>query len=69
MKFTFTFFFACLFSLAQSQETSPIQTDRPDQTESSSIVPAGMFQAETGFLYQKNNHNSTSYLAPTVLMK
>jgi len=56
------------FSLyAQSHE--PIATDRPDQTETPSIVPKGMFQAETGFNYQKNNHSSTSWTLPSTLWK
>lgn len=52
---------------AQSRE--PIATDRPDQTETPAIVPKGMFQAETGFAYQKNNHTSASWALPSTLWK
>lgn len=69
MKFKITLLFLIIFFSAQSQEINPIQADRPDQTETPFIVPTGMFQVETGFLYQKNDKSSTDYLAPTVLMK
>ena len=69
MKIKITLLFLMNFSLAQSQEFESIQTDRPDQTETPFIVPTGMFQVETGFLYQKNDGSSTNYLAPTILMK
>ena len=49
----FSLFFLSLF--CYSQETEPIQTDRPDQTETPAIVPKEMFQVETGFSFQKNN--------------
>ncbi|HNQ12997.1 MAG TPA: transporter [Bacteroidia bacterium] len=37
------------------QEVDPISTDRPDQTEGSSTVPKGFFQAEIGLLYGNTN--------------
>jgi hypothetical protein len=52
-----------------AQNREPIATDRPDQTETPAIVPQGMFQAETGFTYQKNNHTSTSWILPSTLWK
>lgn len=52
-----------------SQEIDPIQADRPDQTETPALVPKGMFQAEIGFTFQKNNANSTTNSLPTVLWK
>lgn len=52
-----------------AQETSPIQADRPDQTETPAIVPKGMFQAEIGFTFQKNESNSKSNSLPSVLWK
>ena len=53
----------------QAQTTEPIQADRPDQTETPSIVPKGMFQVEMGFTFQKNEENSTSNSLPSVLWK
>ncbi len=45
-------FFAIIFPLAIiSQPTEPIQTDRPDQTETPSIVSKGMFQVENSFSF------------------
>lgn len=52
---------------AQNQE--PIQTDRPDQTETPALVPKGMFQVETGFSVQKNGVNSTTQTLPSTLWK
>jgi len=37
---------------ARAQQMEPIVTDRPDQTESASIVPAGWLQIEAGFLQE-----------------
>jgi hypothetical protein len=51
------------------QINEPLEADRPDQTETPAIVPQGMFQAETGFTYQKNNHTSTSWALPSTLWK
>lgn len=63
-----------LFSLSVSvqlyaQNIEPIQCDRPDQTETPSIVPPKMFQVETGFSFQKNNSNSTTLSMPSTLWK
>lgn len=52
-----------------SQSIAPIEADRPDQTETPSIVPKGMFQFETGFSYQKNTSNTISWMAPSILWK
>jgi Putative MetA-pathway of phenol degradation len=52
-----------------AQEISSIQTDRPDQTETPSLTPKGMFQAETGFTFQKNDSNSKSFILPSTLWK
>ena len=50
-------------------QTEPIQCDRPDQTETPSIVPKGMFQVETGFTFQKNDDISTTNSLPSILWK
>ena len=52
-----------------SQTLEPIQADRPDQTETPAIVPKGMFQAETGFTFQKNDAFSKSFSLPSTLWK
>ena len=55
--------------LAFSQEIEPIQTDRPDQTETPYLVPKKMFQVENGFSFQKNNANSKTLTLPSSLWK
>lgn len=52
-----------------SQDLSPIEIDRPDQTECPSIVPRGMFQMENGLNFEKTDSNSNFYLLPTTLWK
>jgi Putative MetA-pathway of phenol degradation len=71
-KITLLFVF-CLFSImsfAQETETTePIQTDRPDQTETPALVPKGMFQVETGFSFQKNDRDNNTSTTPSSLWK
>ncbi|HLA55824.1 MAG TPA: transporter [Flavobacterium sp.] len=75
MKTVFRFILVALLSLSPkifSQETNkpePIETDRPDQTETPTIIPKGTFQMETGFSYEKANEDESSTLSPTVLFK
>lgn len=66
-KLLLLFLLSCYLGL--SQETEPIQADRPDQTETPSIVPKGMFQAETGFTFQKNDVSSKTNSLPSTLWK
>lgn len=66
--FTCMLYHLCFYS-ANSQEKKPLETDRPDQTETPSLVPKGMIQAETGFSIQKENAFRNSYLLPSVLWK
>lgn len=47
---------------------SPIQCDRPDQTETSFTVPKGRFQLESGFSFKKDNDLKT-YSVPSSLWK
>lgn len=42
----------------QAQDTIPMATDRPDQTESAVVVPLKSLQIETGFLFEGDNSNS-----------
>lgn len=53
MKNAFIIFFVFLSFVARSQKPVPdLITDRPDQTESSSLVPLHAFQIETGFVME-----------------
>jgi len=53
-------------SFAQQEE---IDTDRPDQTETPTIVPANHFQMENGFLHQQNAKSESELALPTSLWK
>jgi len=54
-----------LAALAQK----PIETDRPDQTETAAIVPAGMLQVESGFLHKKTASHDSEFELPETLFK
>lgn len=58
-----------LLILPVSIYSQNIEADRPDQTETPSIVPKGMIQVESGFLFQKNNSNSNTLFLPSILWK
>jgi hypothetical protein len=62
-------FFIFISFIGFSQEVKPIQTDRPDQTETPSLVPQSMFQVETGISYQENNSNNSTITLPSTLWK
>ncbi|RNI28971.1 transporter [Rufibacter latericius] len=58
--------------LDSTKAHSPLQTDRPDQTEASSVVPRGTFQFENGFQKQVTNQKglrSEEYLYPSTLIR
>ena len=57
------------FNKSLAQERKPIETDRPDQTETPAIVPKGMFQMENGFSFEKTNGDSEAFLLPSSLIK
>jgi hypothetical protein len=60
----------CMFSKSMKGQT--IITDRPDQTESSSTVPQGTLQLETGVLVEFNPDGASSQsriLAPSTLFR
>jgi len=62
---------ACLCSLIISTiyaQPDPIDTDRPDQTESVNLVPKGWTQVEAGFNYEAES-NDHSYVLPDILSK
>jgi hypothetical protein len=46
-----------------------IDTDRPDQTETPTIVPTGRFQMENGFEHQQNGKKERTLTLPTSLWK
>lgn len=61
-------FLGILFCSAGAGAQEKIDTDRPDQTESSALVPQGWFQAEIGFQVDKDSNFRTS-LHPSALWK
>lgn len=52
-----------------SQKIMYIEADRPDQTETPSIVPKGMFQVEAGFSYIQNKEYDHTLDLPSALWK
>lgn len=69
MKAKITLFLVVISSILTAQEIEPIQTDRPDQTETPALVPKGMFQVENGFSFQKNDGSSNTITTPSSLWK
>ena len=59
MKTLLTILFIMNAFFIKAQDTIPeMVTDRPDQTESSSVVPFKYLQIETGFVFEGNNSNT-----------
>src|SRR5438093_7206400 len=54
------------YAMTQPRE---IITDRPDQTESPFTVPVKHFQTETGFVFEKADAQTHSFVYPTILFK
>lgn len=50
-------------------QSEPLEADRPDQTETPSIVPKGMFQVESGFSYEKLATENAVFALPSTLWK
>lgn len=50
-------------------QNTPLEADRPDQTETPSIVPKGMFQAESGFSFEKVATDNAVFTLPSTLWK
>jgi len=69
MKSKLLLLFMFFYCMGFSQEIEPLQADRPDQTETPALVPKGMFQAETGFTFQKNDDSSKTNSLPSTLWK
>lgn len=68
MKHVLLFSFL-IYGVMASSQTTAIQADRPDQTETPSLVPKGMFQVEGGFSYQKEDAENSTLGLPSVLWK
>ncbi len=54
---------------ALAQNPGPIDTDRPDQTESSALVPARHIQLEFGLAYTEDAPDSEVLEAPALLVR
>jgi hypothetical protein len=54
-----------VFTVASSQDEPPLVTDRPDQTESSSVVPQWRLQIETGASHEWVSTGSDDYESNT----
>ena len=65
----FFIFLLSLFTFKYSAAQEPIQTDRPDQTESPAITPKGYMQMEHGFMYEQADKNHSSASFPSLLTK
>lgn len=69
MKLKTSCFLLIICNAIYAQKHQAIEADRPDQTETPAIVPRGMFQVESGFTYQKNDGNSSTFNLPSTLWK
>jgi hypothetical protein len=58
----------CFLNFTHAQNEESIQTDRPDQTETPSLVPKNKVQIETGLTFEKGQ-DSNVYTLPSVLWK
>lgn len=62
-------YLACLFLSLSVYAQKPIETDRPDQTETANTVPPGAFQVESGFLHRHNDVQDNEFELPETLWK
>jgi hypothetical protein len=68
-KFYWISFLLLLTVTGLKAQTSKIDTDRPDQTESAYTVPKNYFQAEFGFNKENTFFNNYDLVYPTALLK
>ena len=61
-------FLLCLINYCHAQ-IDPIDTDRPDQTESAVLVPKNWIQFEAGFNYVNHGDDEKEFLIPTLLVR
>ncbi|HMJ47385.1 MAG TPA: transporter [Ferruginibacter sp.] len=69
MKYIFNLLFSFIFINITPAQLLPIDTDRPDLTESAFLVPKKWLQFEAGFSYQVNNNTEKEYFTPSLLSK
>lgn len=63
-------FYLLLFSIAlHTYAQDEIECDRPDQNETPALVPAGFFQVEMGFAYEKESPEQQNMIYPAALLK
>lgn len=55
--------------MAAAQDPGPIDTDRPDQTESSALVPPRLLQLEVGAAYADDSDGEETLEAPSTLIR
>ncbi|MCC9138396.1 transporter [Pontibacter silvestris] len=53
--------FVTINQVRAQEQVEKMETDRPDQTEASTVVPKGILQIEAGYLFQKNRQNNIEY--------
>ncbi|CAN5347753.1 hypothetical protein BH09BAC2_BH09BAC2_15400 [soil metagenome] len=68
MKYVFYIILSFAWDSCYAQ-LPPIDTDRPDQTESVNTIPVRWLQFEAGFGFQKNDDKEREYLLPSILTK
>ncbi len=69
MPSAFTVLLCLISTAALAQGPGPIDTDRPDQTESSALVPAHHVQLEFGVAYTDDSPDSEVLEAPALLVR
>lgn len=69
MRLTSCIIVFLLFSSYYVTAQSNIECDRPDQTETPSVVPHNHFQMETGFYYTRAGKMETEITHPAALLK
>ena len=55
-------------AVGASAQSPELVTDRPDQTESATVVPRGLLQVETGYLFTREG-DVDSHVAPGTLVR
>ncbi|TRW24273.1 transporter [Flavobacterium zepuense] len=69
MKIRFALILLMFSPSAAFAQDEPIETDRPDQTETVATVPKGRFQSESGFTHRQAERNGRELILPETLWK
>lgn len=73
MRIKLVLFFISISTIIEAQDKAPeLITDRPDQTESSTVVPHKSLQIETGFILENNETDlvkESAYTYNTTLLR